>query len=150
MEQYRETLKKRMGEMGGLNAVALLFIILTGRYEFVAAGSNENISDYIYGFQTGIFISVQIFVLLTIGKYRLALKDSQKLKELYIKENDERAKLIRDKIGGAGFILAISVIAVAAIISGFFNETVFFTLSATLCFLVLVMLTLKLYYRKKY
>ncbi|MGF7047668.1 hypothetical protein J2T13_002173 [Paenibacillus sp. DS2015] len=150
MEQFRETLKKRTAEMGGINVIALLFIFVMGRYGLVVVGSSENISDYIHGFQIGIFLGVQIIMLLTIGKYRQAMKDSGKLKELYIKENDERAKLIRDKIGGAGFFLSMGIIAVAVITAGFFNETVFFTLSATLIFLGLVKLILKLYYTKKY
>lgn len=150
METFKKTLQKRIVQMGIINSFALIFIVLTGRYGLVTAGSSINISDYIHGFQTGIFIGVQLVVLLTIGKYRKAMKNPQKLKELYIKENDERAKLIRDKVGGAGFFFTASCLAVAAIIAGFFNETVFFTLSATLIFFLLVKLILKKYYSKKY
>ncbi|MFD1178972.1 hypothetical protein ACFQ3W_22085 [Paenibacillus puldeungensis] len=80
----------------------------------------------------------------------MALSSEDRLKKMYIEMNDERSKLIKDKIGGMGFNFSIAVVATATIVSGFFHQLVFVTLLAVLIFLVTVKAVLKLYYKKKY
>lgn len=116
----------------------------------MTAVGSENIGDFISGFQVGIFIGLQIAVLTYIAKYRKALKDELQLKKLYVEENDERTKLINDKIGGVGFNFTLGVIATATVISGFFHQIIFITLLVVLSFIVLEKGFLKLYYRNKF
>jgi hypothetical protein len=150
MEKFKDVLKKRMALVGGLNGLALVFISLSGVYGFMAADGSKDISDMIRGFQVGIFIALQIMVIVYFGMYYKALQSDEALKKLYIEENDERTKYIQDKIGGTGFNLIIGAMGTATVIAGFFNQTVFLTLLGALIFIVLIKGFLKLYYRFKY
>lgn len=150
MENYKKIIKKRMHLAAGFNCLALIFISFTGYRQDVMAIVSGNISDMIRGFQTGVFIGLQLFMVIFITKYRKAIKSEDSLKKLYIEENDERKKLIRDKIGGTGLNFIIGSAAAAVVISGFFSETVFITLLAVLMFIAMVKGFLKLYYRNKF
>lgn len=149
MENFRKVLKKRLSLMVSFNVVAAAFIGLIGAYGNMTAISNDNIAEMIHGFQVGIFLGLQIVMLLYISKYRNALRDEEKLKRLYIEEHDERTKLIKEKIGGVGFNFTLGAIGTATIVSGFLSEVVFLTLLGVLLFTVFVKGFLKLYYRNK-
>jgi len=131
-------------------AFATVFIVLTAAFVNMTSTTNENISDMISGFQVGVFIGFQLTMLIYISKYTKALKTEDELKKLYIKEHDERTKLIKDKIGGTGFNFSLVAITTAAIMAGFFNELIFFTLLGVLSFMSLLKGFLKLYYRNKF
>lgn len=150
MENFRNVLKKRVSFGIGFNVLAVIFIVLTGAYGNMTSNINDNMTDMIHGFQVGIFLGLQIVMLKYICKYRKALKTEDELKKLYIEENDERTKLIEDKIGGVGFNFILGVIATATVISGFFHQLVFITLLGVLFFIVLVKGILKIYYRNKF
>ena len=126
------------------------FIILIGVFVYAIANINEDISGVIPAFQIGMFIGFQIILLLYIAKYKKALKTQDDLKKLYIEEYDERTKLINYKISGGGFLFSIGGVATATIIAGFFNQIVFVTLLAILTFMILVIQSLKVYYKNKF
>ena len=148
MKKYRDILKKRLALASLYNAVVLILLAL-GIFH-MTTGSNAHVKDYISGFNLGFCVGVQIVMLFFMGKYYSALKNDGQLKKLYIAENDERGKFIRAQIGGAGINIVICGLAVGTIISGYFNETVFFTLMGTMLFTALVKLVLKLIYSKKF
>lgn len=144
MEKFRNTLKNRLALAGVYNAIVLLFMgsghIMGRRYV---------LPDFIIGFNTGLFIGVQIVMLWYMGKYSAVLKNAEKLKALYIAENDERSKFIKLQIGGTGINIILGGLALGTIISGFINEIVFFTMLLAFSFSVLVKAVLKIYYNKK-
>lgn len=72
------------------------------------------------------------------------------MKKLYIQENDERKKLIRQMTGGMGLVVCMIGIAFAALIAAYFDQTVFLTLLGALVFIEAVMLMFKLYFHWKY
>lgn len=150
MKKFKSVLKQRLALMIGFNGLAIVFMGLTGIYGNITAGGSENLADMISGFQVGIFIGIQIMMLITIAKYGQALKNENKLEKLYIKEHDERRKLIQDKIGGVGFNFAIAVIGTATVMAGFFHQLVFLTLLGVLILMVHVKGFLKIYYRNKF
>lgn len=150
MENFRIVLKKRLSLMVTFNVVIAVFIALTGAYVNLISTGSEHITDMIHGFQIGIFIGLQLIMLVYISKYRNALKFESKLKKLYIEEKDERTKLINDKIGGVGSNFTLGVIATATVMSGFFHQLVFITLLGVLSFIVIVKGILKVYYRNKF
>lgn len=150
MENFKKVIKRRMHLAAIFNCLAVVFISFTGYRQNVMANGSGNISDMIRGFQTGVFIGLQLFMVILITKYRKAIKSEDSLKKLYIEENDERKKLIQDKIGGTGLNFIIGSAATAVVISGFFSETIFITLLAVLMFIILVKGFLKLYYRNKF
>ena len=150
MDNFRIALKRRLFLMGGFNIAALAFITLTLLYRTTLAPGSESLADMTRGFQVGIFVGFQVMLLLDIIKSFKALRNEQEIKKLYIAEHDERAKFIQDKIGGMGLNISLAVLAVAAIIAGFFHQLVFITLVGVIVFMSLVKGTLKLYYRNKF
>lgn len=150
MKRFKNVLKKRLTLMIVFNGLAVIFISLTAAYGNMTADGNENLTDMIHGFQVGIFIGLQLMMLIFIAKYGKALKNEDALKNLYIVENDERKKLIQDKIGGVGFNFIIGAAATATVMAGFFHQLVFVTLLGVLTFMALVKGVLKLYYRNKF
>jgi hypothetical protein len=71
------------------------------------------------------------------------------LQALFIEETDERNVMIRAKTGGAAINIIMATLICATLIGRIFNEIVFYTLFATLMFVAIVMVLLKLYYKKK-
>jgi hypothetical protein len=150
MEKYKKLLKKKLILMATFNGLAVVFIVLTGSMGNITSGVNENIADLIHGVQVGSFIGLQIIMFTYITKYINALRNEDKLKKLFIKEHDERTKLIKDKIGGVGFNFCLGVIAATTIMSGFLNQMVFVTLLSVLIFMSAVKGFLKIYYKNKF
>ncbi|MBZ9689092.1 hypothetical protein G9F72_022600 [Clostridium estertheticum] len=150
MEQYRNILNKKLTLMTVFTVLAATFIVLTGVFVNKSASINEDISDMIHGFQVGIFIGLQVTMIIYIAKYRKALKNENELKKLYIKEHDERIRLINDKISGVGFNFCLVAITTAIITAGFFSQIIFLTLLGVLTFMCLVKGSLKIYYRNKF
>ncbi|MDF2533452.1 MAG: rane protein [Clostridia bacterium] len=150
MEKFRNVLKKRLALMIGFDGFAIILIALTGFYGNMTAGGNENLTDFIEGSQVGIFFALQIMILVSLVSYAKALKSESSLKKLYIKEKDERRKLIQDKIGGVGLNFSFGAIATATVMAGFFHQIVFSTLTGVLIFMALVKGFLKVYYRNKF
>ncbi len=148
--KFKDTLKKRITYLNSFNCLALFFIVFTGYFGNMSAGGSKELASMIHGFQVGIFIGFEIIFVFYIGKYRRAIKSEALLNRLYIEENDERSRLIQDKIGGTGFNFVMAGVGTATIVAGFINQIVFFTLLAVLLFVVLVKGSLKIYYRKKY
>lgn len=150
MEKYKRKVKKRLVLFYLFNALSFILIISAAIYGTATIEGKQNIGEMIHGFQIGIFLCLQIFLLKSIIKSHQAIKTESSLKALYIEENDERTKFLKDKIGGFGFDFSLAVIATVTVISGFFNQIIFCTLLGVLVFMALTKGSLKLYYRKKY
>ena len=88
--------------------------------------------DFTHGVQIGVFIGLQIIFLLKSKKLRASLKNTQKLKQLYIEMNDERKKMIEAKSESMSFTIMAGSIAIATIVLGYYNHTIFLTLIVTL------------------
>lgn len=151
MEKYKEIVKKRIKLFASVTAFITGLFALNGVFHFTPTPvGNEKTSGFILGFQFGILILLNTLLIRNLSSYRSALKDNEKLKVLYIKENDERIKMIQEKIGVIGFNVAIIGLILMAITAGYFNEVVFFSLLGAVIFLVTIKACLKLYYYRKY
>ena len=149
MEKYKIILKKRIIILTVLVAFAVVLQICNFNNVFEVAG-NDGFRGVMTGFQTGLLFSMIIIFGCLIVRYILTMKDSTKLKKLYNSENDERRKLIKQKCGGNVILFSSVTIIFAGIISGYFNEIVFFSLIACAMFQLNLCVILKLYYFKKY
>ncbi|MDS0524855.1 hypothetical protein NNC19_04125 [Clostridium sp. SHJSY1] len=148
MSEFKNILRRRVSRGVAFNVIVIVLICITGYYSAIQMNIND-IDDGIHGFQVGLFVGIELVAIFHIVKFIRALKNEEELKKLYIKENDERDKFINDKICNKGYNFLLILLGIAAIISGFFNPTVFFTLVLVLVFSAIILISLKLYYNKK-
>ena len=100
------------------------------------------------GFQTGAAVAVFLSAAILIMKYRKILRDDEAVRNYYIKEHDERTAAIWAKSGGTVLYTCGVLIIGAAIVAGYFNQIVFFTLLLCGVFLLIVKKALIIYYCK--
>lgn len=148
MERYNEVLRKKILMCVLLIAITIP-VIITLTMINAKIPSNHS-TDFIKGVQFGMFFGLETLLLMNIIKFRGALNNKEKLKLLYIKENDEREKLILLKSSLMAINIITVILALGIIVSGFYNEIVFFTLIMTLFIVGVVRVGLKIYYNKKY
>lgn len=140
MEKFKQQLRRRILFVGVYCGIVIILDILA---IFL------NLESFAAAFGSGICWGIAAVMLFNVIRYQSSLKNEEKLKKLYIEENDERQKLIEAKIGKTSNSISIMSLVLAMIISNFFNQTVFYTLLAAVMFIVLIQLTLKAYYNKK-
>lgn len=114
---------------------------------YSVTGSMERLDDFIRGFNAGVFTGVEGVCIIGAVYYALTLRNEEKLKKLFIDENDERTLLIQQKSGAAAFSIIAYSLLLATIVSGFFSRTVFFTLLAAVVFMFLTRIGMVLYYK---
>lgn len=144
LENYQLVLRKRLRQYKAYIGFALIFWAIGN----IILKDYSSISDSTLGFINGLTLGIEIVSVFWVFRIRKALKDDNLLKELYIKEFDERENLVKLKSGS----ILISKIAITtflvSIIASFFNIVVFYTLVITGIFLILVSSLLKVYWRK--
>lgn len=145
MDKFKEKIRYR-----------ILFLLIT-LFSFIAIYlilflNQDNLlkpSNEIIGFHGGALSSFSVLLILNIFKNIKAMKDENKLKKLYIEENDERAIMIMQKTGAVGINICILGFAIATIIAGYFNRIAFFTLLGSTLFVSLIKGLFKIYYHRK-
>ena len=121
-----------------------IYLILFLNQDKLSSPSND-----IINFHGGALSSFSILMILHIVRNLRAIRNENKLKKLYIGENDERTIIIMQKTGALGINICIIGFACATIIAGYFNKVVFSTLLGATLFVAIVKGLFKLYYRNK-
>lgn len=150
MVEFKDVLKRRITLLIAFSVISILLIAIIGTWGYGKIGIGTHMEDFMHGAQAGLSAGFLAVMLKYILKYYRAIKSEDKIKSIYIEENDEREELIKNKIGGVGFFFIMGVIMVSIIISGFFNEIVFLTLLGVLVFMIFVKIFLKIYYNRKF
>ncbi|WP_151736022.1 hypothetical protein [Paenibacillus tengchongensis] len=145
MEKYKVSLRNRTNALSLVAAATLL--IYVGLLMF--RGGLPELPSFIKGFHIGAFIGVEVFVVSYLAKYMRASKSDTELKKLYIKENDERSSQILLSAGSLSMSVILVGLAIAAIVAGFFNSLVFYTLLAALLFILVIFFALMVYFSRK-
>ena len=148
MEKYKSGLKRKiwifLAEMVGI-LFYLNFVFSKQLNQDAGA-----VQGFFHGFQVGILIAMMGFILYEFIKILGALRNDDKLQAMYVDETDERKKMIRCKMGQMSTTVNYSVLIVATVVAGFFDEKVFSTLVVVLLFFALTMIVGKIYYNRKY
>lgn len=112
------------------SGVTLVAIVLGAYRIFTIDSSNDASLEYgrVVGFQFGIICGIGILSLIQIIILSRAVKDEIKLKKLYNQEHDERLKTIKSRAGMPMLMITSIIMLIAAIIGGYFNIVVFYTL----------------------
>ncbi len=142
MENFKKKLMVRKSILQGY--FGLIVVLIACLNTFTSHSENFQI-----GFIVGVALGTEILAAKFIAKYSAALKSQEKLKELYISENDERCKYIEAQIGSLGLNVVIAILALATIVSGFFSQTIFFSLLGAVLCSTLVKAFFKIYFRNK-
>ena len=155
MEHYKEKLKIQNVVMGICCLVLTVFAVLAigselGAFPFFSpAVSNSHwVSGwhgYIFGASIGIFSAMLGFLI----RNSRAMKNDKKLKELYVKEHDERTIRIQTLAGNMTMKCLLWMGLVASIIAGYFSITVSITILACIFVSSAINLILIAYYCKK-
>ena len=155
MEQYRDKLKIQNLFLGICCGILALFTVFAAGSELgwfsilrPIAGDDHWTSGwhgYIFGASIGIFSAMLGFLI----RNSRAMKNDRKLKELYIKEHDERNFRIQTLAGNTAMKCLLWVGLVATIIAGYFSITVSTTILACIFVCSTVNLILIAYYSKK-
>ena len=155
MEQYKEKLKITNIFLIICCAVLAIFAVLAigselGWFSILlpATGDSHWASGwhgYIFGASIGIFSAMLGFLI----RNSRAMKNDKKLKELYVKEHDERTIRIQTLAGNMTMKCLLWMGLVASIIAGYFSITVSITILACIFVSSAVNLILIAYYCKK-
>lgn len=147
MEEFKMKIKRREILFTVMTLVAVAF----GIYNvFIMSNSTDaSMADgIITGFQFGIIFGMGILASIQLIKLNSVIKDETKLKMLYNQEHDERSKAIRSKAGMPMLMITSILMLIAAIIAGYFNIIVFYTLVIAATVQLSIGIIVKLYYMR--
>ena len=149
MKEFRLKIIKRRWIFASLNLIAVFVILMSYLYG-QPTPNNQNMNDMLQGFRVGICLGLELIFVKQIRDILKALKSEANLRQLYIKENDERNKLIIQQTGSIGYSIAMFGLLLATIVSSFLNIVVCITFLFSTMFLCVIKGALKLYYHRKY
>lgn len=145
MDKFKAEIQSRNKKVMLAASIIFFIYIFLSRKTGVPTASN----DFATGYHLGLFIALQVGAIYFIATHNKALKSNVQLKELYIKEKDERKKLIRHKSSLIGMSLFVFILLVATIIAGFYNLIVFYTLVGVCLVVFVILISTKLYFLKR-
>lgn len=141
-----EAFVKKIKHMRLLAVILCLLSAIMCAITFLIPGNDTNGMNYLSGFLVGI-TCVAVFVALT---HTRTLKNPEKLKALYIKENDERNDVIAKKASQAAMALTLAGLGLASVVSAFIGEELISkTLFAVIGFTGLTVLLCKVYFKRR-
>ena len=144
MEKYRKNLILR------IFVLSFVVLISAGLGIFNIFGTEENIKEnIIFDFQCGFITAFGLISAILIIRYSKAVKNPDKLKLLFNKENDERLRYIRSKSGMPMILISSVIMILSGTVFGYFNTTVFYTLIVASVLQLIISGILKMIYIKK-
>ena len=128
--------------IGTAALLAVQFLRLRPSYE-------GNYGDFYQGFIAGMAAGLCLLLVIGLVRNLMAIWKEERLKALYIKENDERRAAVytNGRSLGASVFLLSSIPGM--VVAGYFSATVFFTMLACVLALALCCSLGKLYYERK-
>ena len=145
MGNYKNVIKIKMACSFVIAMVAVMLDVCFVFTKFSFAPNNAEVSD----FQQGLILAIGVLSLINFIKYSATLKSEQKMQLLYNNENDERQRLIRQKAGMPMLMIVSAIMIFSAIVAGYFNSTVFYTLVIAAIIQLTLGVAVKLYFMKK-
>ena len=145
MEAFKKKLQRRqVFTLLGI-AIAALGIGIGYHYN---TGLNDHTSSFIAGFQTGVSTALVVALLAIAIKSFAASRNEEKLRNLYIHENDERRQSIKRESSSVSLDIIMYSLILATVIAGNINSTMFFSLLGASAFSGFVRASLKVYFNR--
>lgn len=108
-----------------------------------------NYADFYQGFIAGIAAGLSLMLVVGLVRNLMAILKEERLKALYIKENDERRAAVYTNGRGLGAQIFLLASIPGMVVAGYFSAAVFFTMVACVLGLSVCCALGKLYYSKK-
>jgi len=151
MDEYKKTVKGRLILLVICALVSIAAVVVGFRLTVHAETPTSTYADgFTRGLPLGLFTSFCVLILIGIAQYIRALASEAALKKMYISENDERKKLIRQSALGKSFFFTAGALVVGITVASFYNNVVTITLMAVLIVHAFAGAIFKIYYLIKY
>lgn len=147
MDAYKNKLKVRM-IYSAVIVLIFLTVMFLSNMGFIGFPAVE--ADFFRDFINGLCFAMVAQSVLNIIKYLVMLNDSKKLKEQYIKENDELEKKIVADVGTNEYYFVVIGLAVGMIIGGYVNIYMFWSFYFALLYYCVIRGLLCFLYKRKY
>ncbi|MBQ9808716.1 MAG: hypothetical protein IJM55_07595 [Ruminococcus sp.] len=142
MEEFRRKLKtKRM--------VLTMFCMSGLCIYFALNWLTDGVPDFARGLIMGIFVGMEVAAVYYAVRLTVLLSSEDKLKEEYIKENDERNAAIQKETARTASVISLMLAALASVAAGFFQPVVSMTLAADILAGAIITVLVQAYYNKK-
>lgn len=142
MDKFRTKIQRRFRSCVGFGLIAMP--VFFGLMFFTGGIKN----DYFSGLLLGFFSALELWNIVYLCSLWKILSNEKLLKEMYIKETDERNRSILCETSRSAFLLIVFACALAVLISGFFSITVSITIAAVMFGSVLIFGALYSYYSR--
>ena len=142
MEEFRKKVQKRVMIDSLICGNAMLIYMALLFF-------TKDVSEFGKGISIGLFCGFEIVAVFTLAKNFTALHNDDKLKEMYINENDERNIAIAKETSQKGSLITLVLTALAAVTAGFFDVKICLTLTAALLLSAIVNISVNIYYNRK-
>lgn len=142
MEEYRKKLERKFRLFTAFCTSSMILF-------FILKYTTKNVPDFAQGLLTGILTGMELVSVFVVARLFTILNNDEKLKEEYIKDNDERNMSIQKETAKTASIITLMLTALAAILAGFFNPVVSMTLAVDIIAGAVITVLVKSYYNKK-
>lgn len=143
MDKFKKQLESRNK---WLCVLLVVYFVVGIMVHFVLSDVNDIGNDFLMGLFMGLCILALVYLL----KSRKAINDETKLRELYIRENDERKMMIKQRMCQSSLVVIIIGLMFAISIAVYIHLIVAYTLMITAFVMMFIVLGFKIYYSRKY
>lgn len=146
LTKYRNEIKDRIKIGAGIIVlVVILFVVIKN-----IQGNLTNIESFSRGYIDGVLAAIGFIGLgIMIMNYRM-LRDEEKLKKSYVKENDEREIFVNSKAYAISYRVMLVVLLIASVVASFISIEVLFLLLWLIVISCSMLIASLFYYDKKY
>lgn len=149
MEGFRMVIKRRMVVTGiGLALAVAAFTGLMVWHVGMNHIAQARDTAFLQGFRTGLFGGMVAVAVIGMVKSALALRSDEKLRTLYVSENDERNRTIERLSAANTLTSALAALALSGLVASFYSFTVCMTLIAVAGAMAVIKVGLRVYYQK--
>lgn len=142
MEDFKKKLTRKYG------LIIAFYCFATVMY-FALNHFTTTVNDFAEGLVCGMYIGIMVVSIFNFMKIHTALHNEEKLKEMYIRETDERNIAIGKETMKTAGLVSLMVTALAVIITGFFNPVISMTLGVSVMAEAVITVAVQSYYNKK-
>ena len=149
IDKMRSDIEGRIKKAIGITLGLLALFFCYQSNVFPVELGDERANSYVSGFQIGLYITLLLFYLAKVSKYRKALKDEALLQQLYDQENDERVVYVNQQVGKTAMSINTVILLFAAIVAGYYNVTVFVTIIVIIIMENVIQFILQIYHMNR-